>query len=105
MPRIRTYATAADRQRAYRARLAAQQPPVAPAPARPRRSPSRPKRLAALETAVRDLLAEYESWLESLPESLADSRQAERVRETIEQLETAAEALAEAEPPRGFGRD
>lgn len=102
MPRPRTYATAAERQRAYRARLATQQPPAPPRLSRP---PSRPARIAALEASVRALQAEYEAWLDALPETLAQGDQAGMLQATIEQLEAAADLLAEVEPPRGFGRD
>jgi len=40
-----------------------------------------------------------------MPESLAAGDQAERLQETIEQLETAADLLDEIQPPRGYGRD
>jgi hypothetical protein len=56
-------------------------------------------------TSLQVLQVEYESWLEALPESLADGDLAERLRDTIEQLAAAADLVAEIEPPRGFGRD
>ena len=105
MARPRTYPTAADRQRAYRARLSATAISSDLPPVRPRRLPSRPARLAALERTARSLLEEYQAWLDSLPESLEDSVQADRLRETVEQLETVADLLAEVDPPLGFGRD
>lgn len=105
MPRPRTYATAAERQRAYRARLEARQPPAPPGPARPSRPASRPARIAALEASVRALQAEYEGWLDALPETLAHGGQVDLLQATIEQLEAAADLLAEVQPPRGFGRD
>jgi hypothetical protein len=103
MARIRTYATAADRQRAYRDRLAGRAA-AAYVPAKPRRPASRPARLTTLVDAVRALQMEYEVWLDSLPESLANGGQAENLRETIEQLEAAADTLVEIQPPRRFGR-
>lgn len=105
MPRPRIYPTAADRQRAYRSRLAAGRSHGASSAITPRRQPSRPARLAALQEALRALTDEYQTWLDSLPESLVDSVQVERLKETIEQLEAAAERLEEVDPPRGFGRD
>jgi len=54
---------------------------------------------------VRALQAEYEAWLDALPETLAQGDQAGMLQATIEQLEAAADLLAEVEPPRGFGRD
>lgn len=70
-----------------------------------RRQPSRPVRLVALEQSLRVLMDEYQGWLDSLPESLEGSSQAERLRDTLEQLEAAADLLSGIEPPRGFGRD
>jgi uncharacterized membrane protein YccC len=106
MGRHREYQNDADRQSAYRRRLRARlagQAPVTRA-SRPRRS-SRPARLEAIESEVRSLLGEYEAWLEALPSSLADSDQAAKLAETIEQLAAVAESVAEIDPPRGFGRD
>ena len=106
MGRNRAYQSAADRQRSYRERLRARlagEPP-AQRPRQPRR-PSRPSRLAAIERDVTSLLQEYEDWLETVPPSLADSDQATKLTETIEQLAAVTELLAEIEPPRGFGRD
>lgn len=107
MGRPRIHANAAERQRAYRLRTAAQQQGCSPQaiPTPKRRRISRPARLAALEAAVAALQCEYEEWLESLPESLEGSVQADRLTETIDQLSAVAEALAEIQPPRGFGRD
>lgn len=73
--------------------------------AAPRRIRSRPDRLAALTTAIKDLQGEYEYWLEALPDSLAESDLADKLTDTIEQLETAADVLDGIDPPRGFGRD
>lgn len=106
MPRPRVHATAADRQRAYRARLASRLPkPPSPPKRSARRPPSRPARLAALAQGVDDLLGEYQAWFEALPESMKDGSQADKLRETIESLEEAAELLGAIDPPRGFGRD
>jgi len=74
-------------------------------PAKPRKLPSRPARLLALEGSLRALQMEYQAWLDSLPEALEDSVQAERLGETIEQLDAIAELLGEVQPPLGFGRD
>lgn len=106
MGRKRLHETDADRQRAYRHRLQAcfADGPLVPKLAKPRR-PSRPWRLAAVEAELRSLLREYEAWLDALPESLTDSGQAAKLAETIEQLASAADSIAEIEPPRGFGRD
>lgn len=103
MGRIKVYANATERQRACRARALKPKPPAASP--RTKRPLSRPKRLAAVEQQVQLLIEEYENWADSLPESLADSSQANMLAETIEQLTTVAELLSEISPPRGFGRD
>ncbi|MGI5845533.1 MAG: hypothetical protein ACOX9B_15375 [Candidatus Xenobium sp.] len=106
MGRSRIYASAAERQRAYRRRLAAGQAAPAPPPeSRPRRQPSRPARLAAVRSAVVQLFDEYENWLAAVPESLQESGQAQRLAETIDQLAAVVDLLCDIDPPRGFGRD
>lgn len=100
----RRYSSNAERQKAYRLRRAGPRPVASNA--RPaRRAPSRPARLAAALGVVEALRDEYEQWLNSLPESLTASGQAERLAEVIEQLGWAAETLSSVDPPRGFGRD
>ena len=49
-----------------------------------------------------DLQAEYQAWLDSLPENLESSAVAEQL-EAICDLDL--DSLQEVEPPRGFGRD
>lgn len=66
---------------------------------------ARTRRLDLLRRDLRQLLDEYASWQSNLPEFAADSPTAERLAETIEALETVADALEEVDPPRGFGRD
>lgn len=105
MARPRLYASAADRQAAYRLRLADQSGAVPHEPSKPRRPPSRPARLAQLLRAAEDLLHEYEAWLESLPEALQEGDQGERLGEAIEQLDTVVGLLSEITPPKGYGRD
>lgn len=115
MGRSRIYASAAERQRAYRQRLATKYAGTPPQPAGPgpsaggesrrRRQPSRPARLTAVRSAVVQLFDEYEDWLASVPESLQDSEQAQRLTETIDQLATVIDLLSDIDPPRGFGRD
>ena len=73
------------------------------APSRRRRS--RPDRLEAVTTALKDLRGEYEYWLNALPDGLADSDLADRLTDTIEQLETVIDLLECLELPKGFGRD
>jgi hypothetical protein len=103
MGRNRKYSTPAERQRAYRLRVAGRAPE--PVPERRRRPPSRPARLAVLQGAVEALREEYQAWLDSLPDSLHDSDQAARLAETIDQLETVRDLLDDVQPPLGFGRD
>jgi len=103
--RPRLYASAADRQAAYRRRIGEQGEPVTPAPSKPRRSPSKPARLAQLRRAAEDLQHEYEAWLDSLPEALQEGAQGERLAEAIEQLEAVVDILSGITPPRGYGRD
>lgn len=108
MGRQRIYANDTERQRAWRERLKAQaagRMVASPLPAKAKRPPSRPKRLTALLADLEILQGEYEEWLEVLPESLAESPVADRLRETIEQFQAAAELLADIDPPLGFGRD
>ena len=103
--RKRLYANATERQRACRERAQLSAPQRTPALPRKSRKVSRPKRLAGLEDGIRDLLAEYAEWREQLPESLADTAQAEALNATMEALTEAADLLAGINPPRGFGRD
>jgi hypothetical protein len=106
--RKRVYATNAQRQQAYRHRLAERlkgHRSASPIPPKLRRPPSRPARLAALMADVQDLLQEYEHWFDSLPESLGDSEMADRLRETVDQMESILDMLSDLRLPRGFGRD
>ncbi len=105
MGRKSLYATAAERQKAYRERVASRvTAPAAPTPPKVKKK-SRPARLVAAENDVRTLLEEYEDWRGRIPDSLADSSQALSLDNAIEKLTEAAELLAEIDPPRGFGRD
>jgi hypothetical protein len=103
--RPRTHASNAARQRAYRLRLATPPAEAEPRSAKPQRPPSRPRRLAALRSEAETLLQEYQTWLDSLPEPLHDSGQADKLMETIQQLEQVVDILSDLDPPRGFGRD
>lgn len=104
MARQRQYATAAERQKAYMARLKA----GVPAPAarkRPARQLSRPKRIEALLSDAEDLLQDYQEWQESMPENLKEGGTGEKLQDTIDGLEQVVELLQNIEVPRGFGRD
>lgn len=107
MARKRIYADRAEQMRAYRQRLKETLPEpvpatVVPPPKRPR---SRPARLQVLAEAVQALHADYEAWLDNLPETLTDSPTGQRLAETVEQLEQASDILASIDPPKGYGRD
>jgi hypothetical protein len=105
MGRKRLHTSAADRQRAYRERQTVTRKLPRPPPAPPRRPPSRPTRLLVATQTVEDLRDEYQAWLDSIPATLQDSAQAERLAEIVEQLDSVLELLTEIQPPRGFGRD
>jgi hypothetical protein len=78
--------------------------PRAASAKKPRPLP-RTRRLDLLRRDLRQLLDEYTSWQSNLPEFAADSPMAERLAETVDALETAADTLEYVEPPRGYGRD
>lgn len=100
------YASDAERQKAYRLRATAPVlQPIPPTTGRRRRPISRAARLVALCSDAQRLRAEYESWLESLPETLQEGAQAERLTEAIDALETVVDLLSDIQPPRGFGLD
>ena len=61
---------------------------------------SRPARIRDLEAAVRELVTEYEHWLNALPANLAETELAEQLAEVIEQLTDIADGLDAIEPPR-----
>lgn len=89
----------AERQRRYRERRRDGASPIRYR--RPKDRRSRPQRWRdAVETLVA-LQAEYQDWLDALPEGLEDSVTAERLREICElDLES-----LDVELPRGYGRD
>ena len=90
----------AERQRRFRERRKAGQPPVHYR--RPRDRRSRPQRWRDAVQALLDLQAEYQDWLDNLPDNLQASAVAERLQVICEYDFGDLEAL---EPPRGFGRD
>ena len=92
--------TNAERQQRYRDRRKEQQPRVLYR--RPQDRRSRPQRWRdAVQTLV-DLQAEYQGWLDNLPDNLQASMLAERLEAICEYDFGDLETL---EPPRGFGRD
>ena len=90
----------AERQQRYRDRRKEQQPRVHYR--RPQDRRSRPQRWRDAVQVLVDLQAEYQEWLDSLPDSLRESPVAERLAAICEYDFGDLEAL---EPPRGFGRD
>lgn len=92
--------TDAERQARCRAARAAGLPVV-----RIRRPADHRSRARRWRDAVAELFAlqaEYEAWLEALPDTLQDTATAEALR-TICELDLAD--LQAIDPPRGFGRD
>ena len=90
--------TNAERQRRFRERRAAGEPAQERRPPRPR---PRPARWAAALAELRALQAEYETWRDQMPESLADSKTAELLEGV---LDVDLDAV-DVDLPRGFGRD
>ncbi|MBV8575887.1 MAG: hypothetical protein JOZ58_12740 [Acetobacteraceae bacterium] len=92
----------AERQGRHRARHV---PPPVTAITRPRRPIDRRSRPQRWRDAVGELLAlqaGYADWLAALPDSLRDTAMAAAL-EAIVDLDLTA--IAECEPPRGYGRD
>ena len=92
--------TDAERQARCRAARAAGQPVVRPS--RPIDHRSRAQRWRDTVAALVSLQAEYEAWLEALPDALQDTATAEALR-TICEIDISD--LQAIDPPRGFGRD
>jgi hypothetical protein len=89
----------AERQQRYRERRNARQPLVRYL--RPKDRRTRPQRWAEAIATLQALQAEYQEWLDNLPESLQDTALAEKLQEVCE---LDLEAL-DLDLPRGFGRD
>lgn len=92
--------TDAERQARCRAARAADRPVIRIR--RPSDHRSRARRWHDTVAELVTLQAEYEAWLEVLPETLQDTATAEALRAICE-LDLAE--LQSIEPPRGFGRD
>ena len=92
----------AERQRRHRERLKAGQPPPRVRYRRPKDKRSQARRWSDAVQELVELQAEYQAWLDSVPENLRSSAVAEQL-ETICDMDI--ESLQEVEPPRGFGRD
>ena len=91
----------AERQRRYRERRQAAQPIRRYETCQTHGCKSRPQRWRAALDELRALQAEYESWLENVPEPLQDSPTAAML-ETICALDLDE---LDVDLPRGFGRD
>ena len=92
--------TGAERQARYRAAHAAGVPVI-----RTRRPADRRSRIQRWNDAIIglvDMQAEYDAWLDALPDNQQDSATAEALRAIVD-LDLSE--LQEVEPPRGFGRD
>jgi hypothetical protein len=92
----------AERQARHRARRSTQPSAVATQTRRPTDRRSRPRRWRDAVNQLLALQAEYADWLAALPHGLGDSIVAQAL-EAIVDLDLTA--LAEIEPPRGYGRD
>ena len=92
--------TDAERQARYRAARASGAPVIRIR--RPADHRSRARRWNDTVAELTRLQAEYDAWLQSLPENLQDTATAEAMR-TISELDL--NKLQAIVPPRGFGRD
>jgi hypothetical protein len=99
-PLLGTTMTQAARQARYRASLAQVAPKIRYRKLADRRSRSQRWRDAVAELLT--LQGDYQTWLEALPDNLADGSTAEALR-VICDLDLVE--LESIEPPRGFGRD
>ena len=95
--------TSADRQRAYISRLKAGIP-TAPKPRKPIDRRTKPQRWDEAVNELLDLLDGYQEARDALPDSLAESIYVEKL-DAILELRDLVETLADADLPKGFGRD
>ena len=94
--------TPAERQARYRAAHAADTPATVKVRYRkPADRRSRPQRWHDAVAELVELQADYQRWLEGLPESLVDTPMADVLRAVCD-LDLFS---LEVDPPRGFGRD
>ena len=94
--------TLAERQARYRAAHAADTPATVKVRyRRPADRRSRPQRWRDAVAELLELQADYQQWLDGLPESLADTPTADALR-AVCALDLSG---LELDPPRGFGRD
>ena len=93
--------TPAQRQARYRATQASAAPAVKVRYRKPADRRSRPQRWRDAVAELVELQADYQQWLDTLPESLAEGATADALR-TICEVDLSS---LEVDPPRGFGRD
>ena len=92
----------AERQARYRARRQEQQPLPSIRYRRPADRRARPQRWRDAVAELLALQAEYATWCDALPDSLRDSPTAEDLQAIVD---LDLDALADIQPPRGYGRD
>jgi hypothetical protein len=100
-PEDQTALTNAERQARYRARYQVDQLPLTIKPSRPARR-SRAKRWNDALAEMLAVQAECAAWFEALPENLRDSATAAALQDM---MELDLDAIAEVQPPLGYGRD
>lgn len=96
-----TAMTHAERQARYRATRADGEPKSKIKYRKPADRRSRPQRWRDAVAELVELQADFQTWLDALPENLADGATAEALRAICE-LDL---SVLEIDPPRGFGRD
>jgi hypothetical protein len=94
--------TGAERQARYRARQQAEQAVSVIRYRRPTDRRTRPQRWKAAVAELIALQAEYAAWADAMPDGLRDTATAEALQAVVD---LDLEALADIEPPRGYGRD
>ena len=92
--------TDAERQARYRAARASSAPVTRTR--RPADHRSRARRWDDTVAELTELQAEYDAWLQSLPDNLQDTATAKALRKISELDLSELQAIV---PPRGFGRD
>ena len=92
--------THAERQARYRAKQAAGAPTFGYRKPVDRRS--RLQRWRDVVAELQELQDEYQTWLDALPQNMADSGMAEALRAICDLDLSELESIV---PPRGFGRD
>ena len=92
----------AERQARHRARKRALQPPLTIKRRQPAARRSRSKRWNDALAEMIAVQSECAAWFEALPESLRDSATAAALQEMID---LDLDAIAQVQPPLGYGRD